>query len=240
MKNNDEKYGLYLNCKTRKKDQSGYYDFASTDINEINFFFEEFAYIVELKTKNIIECLKKQGDKENLTDISFFKLDIKKNICELNNYNKSIDCDINEIDKDYNTCIWYVINSDDEYVPNFKEKKNDDYYLEENDILKIGSYKYIISKIYIRNKSLNKKKRIINLEPNCKGILKCELCKKPTIKLCNCPEEFHIDEIINSFNKNYEQIINKNKTVRNYYFNNIPLCEEKRENKNTIVILFIR
>ena len=232
MKKNKEKYGLYLNCKTRK-DKGDIYDYASTNVNSINFFIEELTYIVELKNIHIIECLKKQSDKEDYKDRLFFKVDNNNNGFEINNATSIIKYNINEINKDFNTSIWYVINSDDEYVPDFKGKKNDDYYLQENDIIKIGSYKYIISKIYIKNKTLNKREKLINLEPNCKGISKCELCKKPTIKLCNCPEENHIDELINTYKKIHEVKINKNNTVKNYYFNKIPYCEEKRDKNNT-------
>ena len=103
-----------------------------------------------------------------------------------------------------------------------KEIKNDDYYLEENDIIKIGPYKYIVSKIYIKNRALNKKAKFLNLEPNCKEISKCEFCDEPVIKLCNCPESYHIYEISKKFDN--KPHFNSKQTVRNYFFN-ICYCD---------------
>ena len=183
----------------------------------------------------------KKDEKKNSPFLAFIK------------YNFKPPYDINSItkkDKDppliWEKCLWYVINSEnpENYGKSEKkgklnnkyiDKKNDEYYLKENDILKIGYYKYIVSKIYIKNKSPNKRVKVINSEPYCKGISKCEFCGKPTIKLCNCPVLYHIDEIKANLKKNC--IIKNRKNVKSYYFD-LLYCEENNMNKESCQVYY--
>ena len=235
MANNDyEKYGLYLNCKTQICQNEIFNYNNSKDTNQINYFFEGHAYVTELKYQRKIECSIYQSNCDQDNGKILFKLCInnkekdEKKRFEINKINDKSPYDINQESKAHNPKInqniWYIINSDDKYVPNMKEIKNDDYYLEENDIIKIGPYKYVISKIHIKDRTLNKKGKFINLEPNCKEISKCEFCEEPVIKLCNCPESYHIYEISKKFDNNKPRL-NSKKTVRNYYFN-ICYCDK--------------
>jgi len=52
-----------------------------------------------------------------------------------------------------NNDLWYIINSEDSKGLNGNE--NEDYYLSENDILKLGKVKYIVKEIHIENKNYN-------------------------------------------------------------------------------------
>ena len=225
MANYDEKYGLYLNCKTYNGSKE-MYNYNSKDANQINTFLEGHAYVTELKYQHKVEFIKSQPNINEDKELKLFKLSFTNNRFEINKLKDKSPYDINQESKDnelnIDRNIWYIINSDDKYVPNMKEIKNDDYYLEENDIIKIGPYKYIVSKIYIKNKALNKKQKFINLEPNCKEISKCEFCEEPVIKLCNCPESYHIYEIAKKYNNNPR--FNSNKTVKNYHLN-ICYCD---------------
>ena len=173
MANYDEKYGLYLNCKTYNGSKE-MYNYNSKDANQINTFLEGHAYVTELKYQHKVEFIKSQPSINEDKELKLFKLSFTNNRFEINKLKDKSPYDINQESKDnelnIDRNIWYIINSDDKYVPNMKEIKNDDYYLEENDIIKIGPYKYIVSKIYIKNKALNKKQKFINLEPNCKEI----------------------------------------------------------------------
>jgi len=69
--------------------------------------------------------------------------------------------------------LWLVINSGSEEmekienkdiqkklenknIPNESESKNEDYYLNENDVIKFGNIIYIVKEIHIRNRKENK------------------------------------------------------------------------------------
>ena len=238
----EKKYGLFLNCKTYKNKDHIIFNYTSDEINEVNFFLDDFIYIVESKLKKKIECIKSNMDLDLDREIVFFRLNIKRKDEKKNpiflpfiKYNLKPPYDINIITKKYNdatlkweTFLWYVINSDDTVKGKNKyiENKNDEYYLQENDILKIGTYKYIVSKIYIKDRNLTKKEKLINTEPYCINISKCEYCGNATIQLCKCPQFYHINEIKEKIKNNCS--VKKNKNVTNYYFN-LLYCEKKNK-----------
>lgn len=258
----EEELGLYLNCKTYNGRENMVFDYCSNEINEGKFFFDMSGYLTESKIKKIVEHIKssQQLDEKDDNNITLFRLNIKKKD-EKNNkpfrafikYNFKPPYDIKSMTKKdkvppliWEKCLWYVINSEnpENYGKSEKkgklnnkyiDKKNDEYYLKENDILKIGYYKYIVSKIYIKNKSPNKRVKVINSEPYCKGISKCECCGKPTIKLCNCPVLYHIDEIKTNLKKNC--IIKNRKNVKSYYFD-LLYCEENNMNKESCQVYY--
>ena len=111
--------------------------------------------------------------------------------------------------------------------------QNDDYYLEENDILKIGSAKYIISKLHMKNmknnNDENKKRKLIDTEPSCIDVSKCEHCGDLLIKLCDCEDFYHFQELKNYVKGRNIQINNSKNTVKNYYFN-LFCCDEEKYN----------
>lgn len=235
-----DKYGLYLNCKTFYKGNNLYYNYTSDDVNKVNFFCDDFGYITETKNSPIIRFKQKYNEINNDSEYFLFKINKneEKNIFKFAfiNFNYKPPYDINLINKhrelsalNWEKSLWYVINSEkseNKYCDKLiNSSKNNEYFLDENDILKIGSYKYLISKIHIKNKTLNKKEKFINTEPYCKKISKCELCGKPTIQLCKCLELYHIDEIKSKMNENHNDYFNSKKTVHNYYFD-ILSCDE--------------
>ena len=238
-----DKYGLYLNCKTFNKGDNIIYDYISDDVNKVNFFLEDFGYITETKNSPLIRFKQIYKELNKDSEYLLFKINIKKDEKKIFqsayiNFNFKPPYDINLINKHrektaltWEKCLWYVINWE-ESKNKYSDKlinisKNNEYFLEENEILKIGSYKYIISKIYIRDKTLNKKEKFINTEPYCKEISKCELCGKPTIKLCDCEELYHIDEIKSKINQNHEENFNSKKTVHNYFFDILSCDDDK-------------
>ena len=242
----EKEYGIYLNCKTLKDGKNIFFDYTSDEINEVNYFLEDLSYITESKSKNITECKKQSKNIDNDKELMLLRLVIKKKDQKNNlifypsiKFNLKPPYDINLFTKKkdnsllvWEKCLWYVINSKDSEISKNKytEKKNDEYYLKENDILKIGSYKYIVSKIYIKDKILSKREKIINSEPYCEGISKCEFCGKAIIKLCNCPQYYHIDEIKGKIKDNCE--IRNKKNVKNYYFK-LLYCEENNKDIET-------
>ena len=54
MANYDEKYGLYLNCKTYNGSKE-MYNYNSKDANQINTFLEGHAYVTELKYQHKVD-----------------------------------------------------------------------------------------------------------------------------------------------------------------------------------------
>ena len=241
MEKNEDYYGLYLNCKTRKSDSELLYIYEEKekDITKSNFYFQSNYYIIESLSEKIIDTKKKQSNIEKNKENLLFKLQINKstnpdefgakiNLNYLNN--------LRNINKNntlpWNTYLWYVVNSDETEL---KYIKNDDYYLEENDILKIGSVKYIISKLYMKNTNNeikeNKKGKLFDTEPSVIDVSKCEHCGDLLIKLCNCEDFYHFKELKKYVNERYNQENNSKKTVKNYFFNLFYCDEKKNDNK---------
>ena len=100
--------------------------------------------------------------------------------------------------------------------------ENKDYILKENDVLKIGYYKYIISKIYFKNKDYPKK-GIFSTIPTYKDIMKCEHCDEYMVRLCKCEDYIHIKELKKKVKDS--TIIRENAKTTSFYFNIIQ-CEE--------------
>ena len=220
----EEELGLYLNCKTRIGDINVFYDFSSDKVNEINLFLEKNYYIVESKE---IECFELYNNIPKNTKKYLFKIVVKHN-----SKGKKIESKINyntkpeyEIDKssiiNWEQCLWYIINS--ESTPKELTKmENKDYILKENDVLKIGYYKYIISKIYFKNKDYPKK-GIFSTIPTYKDIMKCEHCDEYMVRLCKCEDYIHIKELKKKVKDS--TIIRENAKTTSFYFNIIQ-CEE--------------
>ena len=220
----EEELGLYLNCKTRIGDINVFYDFSSDKVNEINLFLEKNYYIVESKE---IECFELYNNIPKNTKKYLFKIVVKHN-----SKGKKIESKINyntkpeyEIDKsniiNWEQCLWYIINSDST-PKELTKMENKDYILKENDVLKIGYYKYIISKIYFKNKDYPKK-GIFSTIPTYKDIMKCEHCDEYMVRLCKCEDYIHIKELKKKVKDS--TIIRENAKTTSFYFNIIQ-CEE--------------
>jgi len=220
----EEELGLYLNCKTRIGDINVFYDFSSDKVNEINLFLEKNYYIVESKE---IECFELYNNIPKNTKKYLFKIVVKHNskgkkIESKINYNTKTEYEINKSSIiNWEQCLWYIINSDS--TPKELTKiENKDYILKENDVLKIGYYKYIISKIYFKNKDYPKK-GIFSTIPTYKDIMKCEHCDEYMVRLCKCEDYIHIKELKKKVKDS--TIIRENAKTTSFYFNIIQ-CEE--------------
>ena len=227
----EEELGLYLNCKTRIGDINVFYDFSSDKVNEINLFLEKNYYITESKE---IECFE-FGNNIPKNKNYLFKIVVKHN-----SKGKKIESKINyntkpeyEIDKsniiNWEQCLWYIINSDST-PKELTKMENKDYILKENDVLKIGYYKYIISKIYFKNKDYPKK-GIFSTIPTYKDIMKCEHCDEYMVRLCKCEDYIHIKELKKKVKDS--TIIRENAKTTSFYFNIIQCEEDKcKDGKN--------
>ncbi len=230
-KEKEEKYGVYLNLKTRKRYKSGIFDYSSNvnDNKIINTFITKEIYLKKDKYNDIKGYENKKAENENENDsliLTLFNNKINNNKFYIDNLtfteNTNSPLDINEKNiKLLNTFIWKVINSDsiDDNNP------NDDYFLRENDIIKFGDIKYIVKEIHIENKEKeNKQNQILNLIPTCSEHKICEYCNEEIYRLCECNEYQHFDCIQKWIDGN-KRVENNRKTVINYIFN-IFECKE--------------
>ena len=237
MSDFDNFYGIYLNCKTRKGDSDCLYVFEEKDenLNKSIFYFQRNYYIIDCLTEKKIDVKKNQNiidSKKN--EKLLFKLIVKISdkpevfSAKINlNYLKNFKTINKSKSVPWNTCLWYVVNSEQEKL---KYIQNEDYYLEENDIIKIGAVKYIISKLHIENmKDNNKKGKLIDTEPPCIDISKCEHCGDLLIKLCDCEDFYHYKELKEYVKGRKIETNNSKNTVKNYYFN-LLYCDEKNDN----------
>ena len=237
---NEERIGVYLNCKTRNDDLNGFFDYSSTDIKSVNYFLDlKTTYIGESKNENKIIC-EKYYNLAKEKGLYLFSIFIKKDK-EKNEYFPKIKVKY-KLSKDKNLlqevmnwdkCLWYVINSEKNQNNNehnneeINDIDNKEYTLGENDILKIGNYKYLVSKIHIKDKESPKKMEIIGFSPPLKKVKECEFCGEIMVQLCECQDYYHVNEIKDWIKQRYKHKINKKNNTQNYYFS-IPQCEKKQ------------
>ena len=248
--------GVYLNGKTRIGDMNVFYDYAPKDINTVEYFINsKTTHIGESKKENKIFTEKEQP-KVRKKGIYLFRIIIKE-IEQKINYSIKVDYKFpfnmdkkNKIKwEDY---IWYVINTeinsekskDSDNSKNFENNisesniiQNDDYILGENDILKIGNYKYIISKIFIKGKKVKVRKKFYDFLPTLHSVNKCESCGELMVRLCECQEYIHVNELKKWMNDRFRKEYGK-KFSDNYYFQiyrcNAILNEDSHNSNNPI------
>ena len=210
--------GVYLNGKTRIGDMNVFYDYAPKDINTVEYFINsKTTHIGESKKENKIFTEKEQP-KVRKKGIYLFRIIIKE-IEQKINYSIKVDYkfpfDVDKKNKiKWEDYIWYVINTeinskkskDSDNSKNFENNisesniiQNDDYILGENDILKIGNYKYIISKIFIKGKSVKVRKKFCDFLPTLQSVNKCESCGELMVRLCECQEYIHFNKAQNTY-----------------------------------------
>lgn len=141
-KKEENKSELNLNIKINSSPpKNRIFDYSSNDYIIYNKKIEDRKYFFK-NEYNILKFYDSYGDKENGENL-IFKADKKENKFQLNIIHLSSKNFIENIDKYF----WYVINSDSNNIGN----TNDDYYISENDIIKIGNVKYIVREIKIKN-----------------------------------------------------------------------------------------
>ena len=231
MSENAKNLGVFLSFKTREGSTSGIFDYSlhkkTIDMN--TFISDDKIKVIESEDKKIIFSKNNVGNqlfRINCKENSF-SFNFASNNCSSNISKNSI----NQLDKR----LWYLINSD---LTEFEDMNNEDYFLKENDIIKISHKKFIISKIIRKDKDKERKFSIFNLIPELtefkdseklkkteesKQFKKCEHCDKLMVRFCECDEFYHFDEIKNWIKERATQNI-KDK-VKNYYFK-IFYCNE--------------
>lgn len=241
MNLNNEMLGLYLNFKIMINNTHDIFDYSKSDeINNINTFIEKSIYLVLTKDNEIItinEHSEIQTEKDFEQILFGVKKDEEKNTFILINPMPGINILPTENNVNYlNHKLWYVINSEPA-----KESYNinEDYYLNENDIIKLGNLKYVIKKInidYHKNehntkeykynyniKSINEEiDSIFDFYPLCNNYKNCNFYDSIKARLCECKELVEIN-CIKEWIKNIIQI-KENKKVRSYYIKQL-ICE---------------
>ena len=163
----NENEGLYLNLKTFKTPFSGLYGNKDKYIKTLIFFITSSSYILKvgdnifLSSEHAINDIKDyypiaKVDKESKNKEFILKSPIHQT--NLPPFKKNIDI--------INNKLWLVINSDKEEMAKMKnkdikqenkktfdenEKQNEEYYLNENDVIKFGNVIYIVKEIHLRN-----------------------------------------------------------------------------------------
>ena len=148
MKN--EKKVLFLILKTWSNETIGIYDYSSSAIKIVKAFIIDSTFVVRTKN-NLFLNIEQHADIDNKNgdDLLFYVNNNQNDIFILMNpLPKNLK--LNEINYDYiNNKIWYVLKTitEDEGNQNSIKECNEDYYLQENDLIKLGRVKYAVQKI---------------------------------------------------------------------------------------------
>ena len=193
----NKNYILYIKLITWINDFEGVFDHKSTALKKINMYINEAAYIVRTND-NYIKNVEQHSDiKMNLGEELLFNINNGRNDCykfinPIPHNMKLTEENIKYLDKK----LWYVLKSDDID----KKNVNNDYYLCENDIIKLGCLKYAVQEINLQtNSHIYNEKEPPNIIPD----YDISLLNK------NCPPVFDfIYEV-----KNYYNFIDLNKII---------------------------
>ena len=149
-------YVLNLSTKTWIRDYLGLYDYESKQTKNINAALAESTFIS--RKKHEIKALNSEGDLQDGEEILFY---VRKDDSEEYYLDNPVPNNIAPTDQNINDVsnkIWYVLNID----PNSNDKSkqtitntNSDYYLCQNDVIKLGRVKYSINEINIPSKNNN-------------------------------------------------------------------------------------
>ena len=223
-----ENEGLYLNLKTFKTTISGLYSNNNpSKIQTFYFFITNNSYILKMND-NIISNQEHSisgisSEYHPMFLIKVNKESNKKNNKEANKAYRLI-CPISQlmyipINKNLDIIknkLWLVINSgkeemkkienkdknqklENKNIPNESECQNEDYYLNENDIIKFGNIIYIVKEIHIRNGKENKSIPKNEKDKNNYDIHKLNFNKGKKLIFNSCYQE---DIILKSKNSN--------------------------------------
>ena len=210
-----------LNTKIRSWNQETalfYYkdDRTEEEFSEKNFEIENYNnYIIRNQYNNIFQ-IKKNIDLANYNnfDILFkirksFKTDRYELINPIIRENKikKIEYPLSYLDEK----IWYPVKSEKhEHEQGYLEENDEDYIINENDILKFGRKKYVVRKLNINKLSINNSnERISTNDPDNYNISELNKNSKPVFKIDISENQYKIQ------NENDEEQSEQNKTTDN-------------------------
>ena len=222
----DEKLGLYLDFKTYSKNEKNIYDFSSKETNETNTLVENTTFIIR-KDRSFIRVDMQSDIQKNLGEELLFKVRMRNNdIFMLENPvpNKNIPLTIDNINN-INNKIWFVLNSNNPKL----ENENEDYYLCENDIIRMGNIKLMVKELHMEETKEEEKK------------------KDDNIKLKEEEENQRNENYdINKLNENGGPIFNFYSQVKKYFFSqqeagkeNI-ICNLCKKNNKILFVIYVK
>ena len=247
-KNEENNFGLYLKIKT-SKNSNGVFDASKIDNTYETIMTDNKAFLMItknnkiLKVDNHIDIEKKYGER------LLFKIRRLNDCYQLENNPienmKLSEDNINGLNYE----IWYVIKNNNNI--------NEQYYLNEKDIIRLGNFKFVLKKININGYNTNIQDSK-DLKYNIKEINKekigsiittikekvtipesaneCCICNSsnnsddnPLLKICDCDDNYkHYNCIKEDIKDKLRQKYNKSKTSFNYFLK-IFCIECKRE-----------
>ena len=186
----NENYILNLKFNTWTKDIDGVYDHKSNDIKSLDIYINDATYIVRTNNNNIKRIEQHSDIQTKEGDELLFHINNGKNDCYKLINPIPYKLKLTEENIEYlNNKLWYILKSDSLD----HEINNDDYYLCENDIIKLGSLKYAVQEIHIEQKD-----NIYNAAEPAKTLLNYD---------------------INNLNKNSPPVFDYIYEVKDYYYN---------------------
>ena len=219
---------LHLILNTWSNDSIGLYDYSSSSITKLTAFISKSTYLVR-KKGNIFQNIDQHAD-----------IDTKKGddlLFQVNGSNNGIFNLINPIPKnlkltqlnfDYlNNKIWYVIKSENKDIPEKKDNNNEyneEYYLNENDVIKLGGVKFAVQKIFIRPEVTN------NLSDPPGPVIEAKYNISDLNK--NTPPIF---DYIYEANSDYANINEEKEKIKCRYCENQPFNKETDDEDNFLI-----
>ena len=186
--------GLYLNLKTFSTSYKGIFKHDPKKIKikslffDYNSLYQKRCYLFRSGNDDInqYESHGEAAEDECICEVKFEnKLFILKSPLSTKSLYKPNELNINVVKNK----IWYIVNNynekkeeinKDNEIKEVIKSENEDYYIIQDDIIKIGRQLYIFSEISIKNENKEEKIYDINSLNNNKGVL-FDLCSKPKV-----------------------------------------------------------
>ena len=229
----EDKKGLYLHFEIFQSNEPVIYGKEKEKEKNIQNFFitEKDSFLFINRDTYNINTYSNHNEHEDGEAI-VFKVERKDGSFILINSFKSIASSKHDIDIIKNHKIWFLINNKDKNKFKDITNENDDYYLCENDIIKLGAELYIVRKININKKedsiknqggeNDNKSNKIYDIQTLNKKSEKIKFDTCYEIQdLSNCNLCDHILEDLN----------NKKETIKDWIKINMVTCKDTTDKK---------
>lgn len=156
-----EEIGLYLYAQTYKEksggsSKHGIFAFVENEIESEDFFIQEGCYL--FRENNNIKVYKSHSE-HGMNAESIFRVKVDNNHFKISiPFLSRLKPPFVKLINNLKNNLYYVMNSypeDDNKKKKRFRTENDDYYLNENDIIKIGNMIYIVRKLFIKSNANN-------------------------------------------------------------------------------------
>jgi len=218
---------LLLKLNTCANDSNGIYDYTISSNKNLQTFIIQQTYFVRTKNniylnRNNHADIKFEEGEEDL--IFYIKNETKDNYILINFIKKNLE--LNDANFNYiNNKIWYVLKTTDLDNRDNDINCNEEYFLNENDIIKIGRLKYAVQKIHLLNKNnnVNEDAPAIPIVENNYNISDLNKNTNPVFQNVYLVKNF----------KGYIDIDEKNKNVEEMEIKECKYCHLLKKNEET-------